>query len=466
MSKPRNPAIYARISHDPDETRLGVERQVQACHDEAAKRGWAKPVEYVDNDASAYNRRVKRPMFERLLDDIEHGEIDGIIVWHDDRLTRQPRDFERFLDACEQRGITNNYVTATGNSNLSTPDGIFTARLMANIANFESAHKSERVKAKRREEAAAGKPQTGGVRPFGYLADKRTPHPVEGPVVTELARRHLAGESVATLARWLVDQEVATVNGGDWSYGSVVRILTNPRYASLRRHRGVVVAKGDWPALISEADHRAISARHVARQQRPTREPRTYLLTGLIHCGRCGHRLMSMPSKGVRRYVCPTRVDGRSCAGVSINADPVERLVAQVVLYRLDSPDLAQELDSAPGTDADDAEVTIRGARQELVALQAAYDADELNLQEWLGAKKKHERVIDSAQSRLATLGRTRSASEYLGLGAQLAEVWTDYDIGRQRAIVDAVVDRVEVRPVGRGKKVAVSDRLDIRFGA
>jgi site-specific DNA recombinase len=197
MSKPKHPAIYARISHDPAESRTGVERQVQACHEEASKRGWSKPTPYVDNDASAYNRRVKRPMFELLLADIERGQVDGVIVWHDDRLTRQPRDFERFLDACERRGITTNYVTATGHSDLSTPDGVFAARLMANIANFESAHKSERIKAKRREEAAAGRPQTGGVRPFGYLSDKRTPHPTEAPIFTAMARRHLAGEGSA-----------------------------------------------------------------------------------------------------------------------------------------------------------------------------------------------------------------------------------------------------------------------------
>lgn len=467
MSLPARPAIYARISYDPDETRLGVDRQLQACHEEAAKRAWPHPVEYVDNDVSAYRRGARRPQWERLLADIEARRVDGVIVWHDDRLTRQPRDFERFLDVCERAGIAQNYVTATGNTNLSTPDGLLAARMMAAVANFESAHKSERVKAKRLQEAAAGRPQTGGVRPFGYLGDKSTPHEIEAPIFKALAERHIAGEGASSLARWLVDQGVPTVNGGRWSYGRVVAMLTNPRYAAIRVHRGLEVSKGDWTPLISEAQHRALVAKHSPRPGPQKRAVRTFLLTGLLHCAKCNHRLVGMrTSNGTRRYVCPARVDRLSCAGVSITADPLERLIAQVVLFRLDSPELAAALEARPPESATEHEAAIQAARIELLALQAAYDADLLTLQEWLGAKKKHEQAIESAQLRLLATDQRRSATEYVGLGAQLADAWTDFDLGRQRAIVDAVIDQVHVLPVGRGARPSVDKRTQIRFRA
>ena len=43
---------------------------------------------------SAWKRGVRRPGWERLLERVESGESDGIVVWHTDRLFRQPRDLE------------------------------------------------------------------------------------------------------------------------------------------------------------------------------------------------------------------------------------------------------------------------------------------------------------------------------------------------------------------------------------
>ena len=39
---------------------------------------------------SAWKRSVRRPGWEQLLARVEAGESDGIVVWHTDRLFRQP----------------------------------------------------------------------------------------------------------------------------------------------------------------------------------------------------------------------------------------------------------------------------------------------------------------------------------------------------------------------------------------
>ncbi len=65
---PEAAAIYARISSDPDDTRLGVERQLTDCRALAAKKGWPVFREYVDNDASAYSGK-HRPAYLEMLDE-------------------------------------------------------------------------------------------------------------------------------------------------------------------------------------------------------------------------------------------------------------------------------------------------------------------------------------------------------------------------------------------------------------
>ncbi len=74
------------------------------------------------------------------------------------------------------------------------------------------------------------------------------------------------------------------------------------------------------------------------------RSPRRYLLSGLLRCGKCQHTLYSAAREDVRRYVCSSGPDHGGCGGTFVVAAPVEDLIAHAVLFRLDTPDLADAL--------------------------------------------------------------------------------------------------------------------------
>ena len=98
-------AIYARISSDREGDGLAISRQLEDCERLAADRGWRVVERYIDQDVSAYKARV-RPAYQRLLDDLRAGTVDGVVVYHLDRLHRQPRELEEFFDVCEAAGVT------------------------------------------------------------------------------------------------------------------------------------------------------------------------------------------------------------------------------------------------------------------------------------------------------------------------------------------------------------------------
>ncbi|WP_221633870.1 recombinase family protein [Nocardioides luti] len=175
---PKAVAIYARISSDTDGTGAGVARQVQDCHALAERLTWAVSGEYLDNDVSAYSGR-RRPEYERLLGDIGDGFIDGVLVWHQDRLHRRPIELEQFFTVIDTAGIANNVKTVTGNSDFGTGDGVFIAQLIGAVAAKESADKSRRVARKNDQNAAEGKPHRGSTRPYGYRSDFTTIDPEE-----------------------------------------------------------------------------------------------------------------------------------------------------------------------------------------------------------------------------------------------------------------------------------------------
>lgn len=301
--KPAAAAIYARISSDPDDTRLGVERQLQDCRELAEREGWTVAEEYIDNDISAYSGK-RRPAYERMLTDLGDGFRDGLIVYHQDRLTRRPIELEQFLDVVNRASVKHvRFVAGAGELDLANGDGLMVLRMLAAVAAQESATKSRRVARRMQQRAEQGLPN-GGTRPFGFNDDRITHRPTEADTLRNLAARYLAGESLYSLTTWLHTEGVASVTGRPWLSGTLREVLASPRIAGLREHRGEVIGPAMWEPIITVEDHHRIVALMAQRRQTGRRTPRRYLLTGMLRCGRCGATLYSAARKTSRRYVC------------------------------------------------------------------------------------------------------------------------------------------------------------------
>ncbi|MHC5557691.1 recombinase family protein [Kocuria sp. U4B] len=112
--------IYARISQDSEEQRIGVDRQLTDCRVAAKARGWTVVDEFIDNDVSA-TRSKRRPEYERMLTDIRASKVDALLTWDVDRLTRTPRELEDVIDLADAHGLA--LASIGGEIDLSTPQG-------------------------------------------------------------------------------------------------------------------------------------------------------------------------------------------------------------------------------------------------------------------------------------------------------------------------------------------------------
>ena len=121
---PRKAAIYLRISQDREMDGLAIERQREDCENLARFRRWEVVETYVDQSKSATDRTAIRSDYDRMVADYQLGRFDAIICYDLDRLTRQPRQLEDWIDAAELRGLA--LVTANGDADLSTDaEGLF-----------------------------------------------------------------------------------------------------------------------------------------------------------------------------------------------------------------------------------------------------------------------------------------------------------------------------------------------------
>lgn len=439
--------MYARISSD-DGSALGVTRQLEDCRRLAADHGWEVAEEYVDNDVSAFAGK-HRPAYERMLADIADGMRDGVIVYHADRLTRRPIELEQFVDVVTAAGVRQVRFVAGGDLDVADGDGLLVLRMLGAVAANESASKSRRVRRKHAEIALAGRPNGGAPRPFGYEDDKVTIRPDEADLIRAVVDRYLAGESMRSLAVWLSDQGAHTVTGKPWTSPTIRQIIASGRIAGLREHKGQVVAKAVWEPIITEAQRDKVLARMATNARLGTRSARRYLLSGLPRCGKCGAKLASAARETTRRYVCIGGVDHGGCGRLTVIAGPLEELIADAVLYRLDTPELAAAL-TGQATDKDAAAAlgdSLAADRAQLDELAGLYAQRQIAVREWMAARRPIEDRIADTERRLSRLTRSDALAGLVGHGAELRSTWASLNLTRQAAIVKAVVDHVVIGP-------------------
>ncbi len=446
-------AIYARISEDRTGEELGVKRQLADCRAEARRRGWTVAEEYVDDDVSAYSGKP-RPRYQQMLADIAERRRDAVIVWHLDRLHRQPRELEQFADTCAAAGL-HDVVTLHGDINLANGDGLLQARIMAAVAANESDAKSRRQRRKAQEIAENGRPNMGGnLRPFGFTADRITHDLTEAQVIRDLAARALAGESLRSLTVWLHQQGIPSVSGKPWRILTVRHILTSPRICGLRELRGRIVGPAAWEPIISPKDGERLRRRLLDPARKTTRAPRRYLLTGLLTCGRCGEPLSATPKDGKRRYGC-RRLPDRGCGRLQIMADPLEQFIADAVLYRLDTPDVHAALAASPEADdrARDLADAIETDARRLTDLAEMWADGQLTRAEWVAARTRIEPRLKTNRRALASLTGRAAAADYIGHGDELRASWDGLDLSRQIAVVRAMLASATILPAVPGRQ-------------
>lgn len=443
-------AIYTRISRDAVGAGLGVDRQEQDCRELAERLGWRVAAVHRDNDLSAYSGRT-RPGYRALLAAVEGGSVDAVVAWHQDRLHRSPAELEEYIRLCEPRSVPTATVRA-GELDLTTAAGRMTARIVGAVARHESEQKAERMRRQRQQAQAQGR-WIGGARPFGYEADGVTPHPVEGPAVTDAVRRVLAGESLGSIVRqWNADGPL-TSTGGRWTTTTLAQVLERPRNAGLvgdrpKGGRLRIVGPASWPALVSEDEWRAFVAlrRDPARRTHAGRTSRKLLGSGLYRCGKCGAVLRSggHGSTGRDRYGCQGTPSCLRRAAEPID-DVVRRAVAE--LLRRDGVTIATERpDLAPVRSRLDA---LR-VRQEEIA--SAFAGLELTGPQFRSANARLNDEIQQLEAQLATAAGSDALSALAAGATSAADAFLAADLDRQRAVVDLLAT-VRVMPLPRGQR-------------
>lgn len=236
-------AIYTRKSSEEgleqDFNSLDAQREACEAYVKSQKHeGW-ELVEKQYNDGGFSGGTMNRPAFIELLKDVEKGEIDVVVVYKVDRLTRSLMDFAKIVDVFDKHETS--FVSITQQFNTTTSMGRLTLNILLSFAQFEREVTGERI----RDKFAASKKKgmwINGKPPMGYVKEdgRLEVEPNEAKIIRMIFDKYLEIGTVPALVDYLKSNKLYTRSGKNFYKGHLYRILSNKTYIGKIVHKNNV----------------------------------------------------------------------------------------------------------------------------------------------------------------------------------------------------------------------------------
>lgn len=362
-------AIYTRKSTDE---RLDLELNSLDSQRDAAEafiasqksEGWVcLPKRYDDGGFSGGT--LERPALGELMRDIEAGEIDCVVVYKVDRLSRSLFDFAQTMSTFDRFGVS--FVSVTQQFNTTHSMGRLTLNILLSFAQFEREIIGERI----RDKIAAQRQKglwCGGQPVLGYDVDRSETSPKlvvnadEATKVRDIFKFYLELGTLLPVVEkltklgwsnktWLT-RKGRHKGGRPFDKCSVHALLTNVLYVGKLRHQANIYDGVHEPIIQREtfdAVQKTLKDHGRGRGKRLMNRHNA-LLRGLLYCPSCGYAMAHSPTKKktklYRYYVCQTAMKRGhdQCQTGSLSAPAIEAAVVDELRCIVDDEGLKREV--------------------------------------------------------------------------------------------------------------------------
>ena len=478
-------ALYTRKSTeeglDQEFNSLDAQREAAEAYVASQRHeGWVALDDRYD-DGGHSGGTLDRPAMKRLLADVERRQIDCVVVYKVDRLSRSLLDFSRIVALFEEHGVS--FVSVTQQFNTTTSMGRLTLNVLLSFAQFEREVIGERIRDKIAGAKRRGK-HTGGVPILGYdvdpVAKRLVVNPEEAKLVVHIFKRFRRLGSPMLVARELNEQGRRTkqwttqkgkaAGGHRWNKGHLYRLLNNRKYIGEITHKDAVYA-GEHDAIVARAlwdDVQRILSENCKVRGNRTRAKTPALLKGIIRCGHCGSAMgptfTRKNGKTYRYYLCvhASKTSYAECPVKTVAAGVIEEAVVEQLRAVFRTPELiARTFREAKSRETEEL-ARLRGQREELTERVAALRDAADRLVEANGNRsgailQQTESEIEDATRQLEHAADELAALESAALTERdvvealerLEPVWDELFPGEQTRVVQLLVAQVVVRADG-----------------
>lgn len=329
-------ACYVRVSTDNQLENYSIEEQTDRLKAYCKAKDIQIVKIYTDGGYSGGN--VNRPALQQMLQDIDKGLIDSVIVYKLDRLSRSQKDTLMLIEDCFLAKNVD-FVSVNENFDTSTPFGRAMIGILSVFAQLEKDQITERFTMGRIGRAKNGYFHGGGNAPTGYdyIDGELVINDYEAIQVKDLYNRFLKGYSIHNCWQYMQQKY------GGWSSEVLVRnVLKNELYIGKVKFKGVAY-QGNHQPIISEETFRQVhdlfnSSRRASDTFKRSPFKASTLLSSLVYCGKCGARFHGEHGN----YSCYSRTKGDkkyivdpNCKNKKWKIEELDRLVLDYIM-RLD----------------------------------------------------------------------------------------------------------------------------------
>jgi site-specific DNA recombinase len=381
-------AIYARVSSDRQKEERTIGSQIAAVMEYARDEAYTVPPEWIFQDEGYSGASLVRPGLERLRDLVSEAQIEVVLAYSPDRLSRKYAYQVLLIEEFGRHGVVVEFLKSL---RATTPEEELLLQFQGMIAEYERAQIAERSRRGKRYRAKAGSVNVLSGAPYGYRYIKKTESTSayyevireQAEVVRKVYRLFTKdGLSINAIARWLDAHAIPTRKGKwRWERSTVWAMLRNPAYKGtacfgkteqaerqkltrpLRQRGGFSPrcssnrerARSEWieipvPAIV-RAGTFELAQERLEQNKRfsPRRTIEPTLLQGMLVCNRCGYAFYRTSTRTSKRklyyYRCLGSDDyrypnGRICHNRPIRQDYLDEVVWKHVVQLLEDPEL------------------------------------------------------------------------------------------------------------------------------
>jgi site-specific DNA recombinase len=313
------------------------------------------------DDGGYTGGNMDRPALGRLLAAIEAKQVDCVVVYKVDRLSRSLLDFAKMMELFDRHGVS--FVSVTQQFNTTSSLGRLTLNILLSFAQFEREIISERTRDKMSAARKKGK-WVGGHPVLGYDIDRGGGRLVvnadEADRVRAIFNLYLEHEGLVpvlneldargwTTKRWTTEE--GTIRGGKpFTKASLHGLLTNAVYAGMVNHKDALY-QGEHESIIDRRIWDRVQNmlhRNGHGNGGGTKNKYGALLRGILSCGSCGssmvHTYTTRRAKRYRYYVCYNALQRgwTHCETKSVSANGIESAVMESIRRLGADPKMAE----------------------------------------------------------------------------------------------------------------------------
>lgn len=395
---------------------------------------------YIDGGYSG--KDLNRPAIQELMKDVENHEIDTVIVFKLDRISRSQRDTLYLIEEIFNK-YNVGFISVRENFDTTSPFGKAMIGILSVFAQLERETILERTRLGLRKRAEAGLWRGGGKIPFPYDYNEKQgiliPNPEKVKLLNKMITLYLGGSSFL---------QISNIVGMDES-------MVEKRILS-RTNLGIIPYKGEEfegqhePVVSEEIYNRIIKMNKLRSKSRTARH---YLLSGKIYCGKCGAKYRYQ--KWGKRLICycysqqksrPKFIKDPNCKNKRYDSFEIEDAVLEnIFAMSLDEKMFEENILTLNVNTVEELENRINKLSNQIenllnyisLGIVIKETSNKINVLEE-ERKKLKEQLKDEkeAQSQIET---TKSIIK------NLREVWNYMTFNEQRLIIEHLVEKIVI---------------------